>query len=58
MSDSDPDLFNVDEIPNYVIVSLAKLILPDLQAFYYSTEGKEYFAKWDLNHKNNKVKPR
>lgn len=56
MSDSDSDLFNVDEIPNHVIISLAKLILPELQAFYYSTEGTEYFVKWDIEHKNNKVK--
>lgn len=58
MSELDPDLLNVDEIPNYVIVSLAKLLLPEIETFYYSEEGKAYFAKWDLNHKNNKVKPR
>lgn len=42
MSESDPDLKNTNEIPNHVIVSLARLFLPEIQAFYNSNEGKEF----------------
>ncbi len=42
MSDSDPDLLPTDEIPNHVIISLARLLLPELQMFYISNKGKEF----------------
>jgi len=30
------------EIPNNIIISLARLLLPEIQAFYNSNEGKEF----------------
>lgn len=30
------------EIPNHIIISLARLLLPEIQAFYNSDEGKEF----------------
>lgn len=30
------------EFPNHVIISLARLFLPEIQAFYNSNEGKEF----------------
>ncbi len=42
MSESDPDLLKIDEIPNHVIISLARLLLTEIQLFYSSNEGKEF----------------
>ena len=42
MSESDPDLKLANEIPNHIIISLARLLLPEIQAFYNSNEGKEF----------------
>lgn len=30
------------EIPNHIIISLARLLLPEIQAFYNSDEGKAF----------------
>lgn len=50
MSDSDPDLLKTDEIPNYIIISLAKLLLPEIQMFYTGNKGNE-FAEEKANQK-------
>ena len=42
MSESDLDLKNANEIPNQVIISLARLFLPEIQAFYNSDEGRAF----------------
>lgn len=42
MSESAPDLKNTNEIPNHIIISLARLLLPEIQAFYNSDEGKAF----------------
>lgn len=48
--ESEPDL-TVDttvklaeEIPNHIIVSIARLLLPEIQAYYGSDAGKAHFA--------------
>ena len=38
--------FNQEEIPQYVIEGLARMILPELRKFYESEEGKEFFEKY------------
>ncbi|MBQ7981810.1 MAG: hypothetical protein IJ305_09435 [Oscillospiraceae bacterium] len=40
------------EFPNQVIVSLARLFLPEIQESYNSNEGKSFFAQQE----NNKIK--
>lgn len=30
------------EIPNHIIISLARLLMPEIQAFYNSDEGKVF----------------
>ena len=43
------------EFPNQVIVSIARLLLPEIQDFYNSNEGKAFFAQQE--NKKIKVKP-
>lgn len=50
MSDSDSDLKCTDEIPSQVVISLARLFLPEIQAFYSSNEGNA-FAEIKANPK-------
>lgn len=40
-------LYNKDtEIPQYIIDGIARMLLPEIQKFYESDEGKELFEKW------------
>lgn len=50
MSDSDSDLKHTDEIPSQIVISLARLFLPEIQAFYSSNESK-VFAETKANPK-------
>ena len=34
------------DIPNYAFESLARCLLPKLQAYYESPEGKQLLAQW------------
>ena len=34
-----------EEIPEYIIEALARMILPEVRKFYESEEGKGYFEK-------------
>lgn len=34
------------EIPSHVLESLARCLLPDIQAFFESAEGQREFEKW------------
>ena len=38
--------YHQEEIPEYIIEALARMILPEVREFYESEEGKEYFEKW------------
>lgn len=40
----------VNGIPNHVIDSLARSMLPMLRDFYDSEEGKKAFAEWKAEH--------
>ena len=37
-------------LPEELLTSFAKAMLPELRKFYASDEGKAYFAKWLLKH--------
>ena len=37
---------DVAEIPEYVFESLARSLLPVIQKYYESEDGKKAFAKW------------
>ena len=39
------------EFPNQVIVSLARLLLPEIQAYYNSNDGKEFVEALKTNPK-------
>lgn len=39
-----------EELPEELLTSFAKAMLPELRKFYASDEGKAYFAKWLLKH--------
>ncbi len=46
------------EIPKYVYESLARCLLPAIQEYYESDEGKQAFAEWkakQANLQDNKV---
>lgn len=43
---------NNQEIPQYIIDSFARLLLPEIQKFYESDEGKTYFEKWKAEQEN------
>ena len=34
------------EIPDHIIMSLAKMLLPEIQKFYETDEGKECFKEY------------
>ena len=51
MSESDPDLKLANEIPNHIIISLARLLLPEIQAYYNSNDGKEFVEALKTNPK-------
>lgn len=37
-------------LPEELLISFAKAMLPELRKFYASDEGRAYFAKWLLKH--------
>ena len=39
-------LINNTGIPQYKIEAIARCLLPDIQAFYESEEGRREFAEW------------
>jgi len=56
--ESDPD-FTVnttvklaEEIPNHIIVSIARLLLPEIQAYYGSSEKKTFFEALETKPKS------
>lgn len=36
-----------EDVPQYIIEALAKMILPEIQQFYESCEGKAFFEKYN-----------
>lgn len=46
------------DVPKDVIEDLSRMFLPEIQAFYASDEGKEYFAKWTAEQEKTKKSAR
>lgn len=48
MTHNKSDIHEMDaaEIPEYVYESLARSLLPTVQKYYESDEGKQAFAEW------------
>ena len=46
-----PDPNTKSGIPNCVIESIARTVLPDMIAFYESEEGKREYEKWKTEDK-------
>lgn len=51
MKKLEPDKWN---IPNHVLDSLARTILPSIRDYYESAEGKKAFAEWKGKKENLK----
>ena len=43
---------DADEIPEYVFESLARSLLPLIQKYYESEDGKKAFAEWKAKKEN------
>ena len=43
---------DVAEIPEYVFESLARSLLPVIQKYYESEDGKKVFAEWKAKKEN------
>ena len=43
-------------IPYHEVEALARVLLPEIQAFFESEEGKREFAEWKAQQEQNKVK--
>ena len=41
-------------IPRHEVEALARLLLPDIRAFYESEEGKREFAEWKARQETKK----
>ena len=49
----DKDLkidYNEVELPQELLTSFAKFLVPEIRKFYQSEEGKAYYARWLKNH--------
>ena len=42
------------DIPRHVLESIARCLLPDIQAFYESEEGQREFAEWKKKQQEQK----
>lgn len=45
---------NTTGIPQHEIEALARCLLPEIQKFFESEEGKREFTEWKLKHDLNK----
>lgn len=44
------------DIPNYAFESIARSLLPIIQKYYESDEGKQALAEWEVKHKQDENK--
>lgn len=44
-------LVNNTNIPEYAIETIARILLPDIQAFFESEEGQKEFEAWQSQQK-------
>ena len=42
-----------EKVPDHVIESLARSLLPAIQKFYKSEEGQKEYAEWKAKHKKD-----
>ena len=47
---------NHSDLPDHVIESIARLIYPDIVAYYESEEGQREFAEWKAQQEAERVK--
>ena len=47
-----PNSVDATEIPEYVFESLARSLLPVIQKYYESEDGKKVFAEWKAKKEN------
>ncbi len=47
---------NTSEIPEYVYESLARSLLPVIQKYFETEEGKKAFEKWQAKQAKNNLK--
>ena len=47
---------NNSEIPQYIIDELARMLLPEIQKFYFNNEGKNFYENCKEEQENNEVK--
>ena len=47
---------NHSDLPDHVVESIARLILPDILAYYESEEGQREFAEWKKAQAENEKK--
>ena len=43
-------------IPYHEVEAMARVLLPEIQAFFESEEGQREFAEWKAQQEQNKVK--
>jgi len=43
-------------IPLHEVEALARVLLPEIQAFFESEEGQREFAEWKTKQEQNKIK--
>ena len=43
-------------IPYHAVEALARVLLPEIQAFFESEEGQREFAEWKAQQEKDKVK--
>lgn len=48
-------LINNTNVPQYEIEKIARILLPDIQAYYASEEGQREFAEWKAEQERLKA---
>jgi len=49
-------LVNETNIPQHAIERIARVLLPDIRAFYESEEGQREFAEWKASQEKKRAK--
>ena len=45
------------KIPDYELEAIARCLLPDMQSYFESDEGKRAFAEWQAQQQNRVIIP-
>lgn len=46
MNENKPDAINAKDVPDSELRSIARVLLPAIEAYFESDEGKREFAAW------------